>query len=220
VDAILDGIPRSRRAAARAMPNCSAHRGTAGQVDGHLRLCPGEADRTQLLPPNISALRLAGRVRRSSRTTWRADQVGVGASSAWIAPGKRTDVWRIPLGVPVFGLVRAAVGRSAALSSLGPTTPLPSRLPIPTSGYRAGIGYWHGVRGSLRRKGPSWELRVYLGRDPISGRKRYATRNVRGPRRQAERVLREMVTAAEAGATHRGGCDLRGVVRGLAGPCA
>lgn len=62
-----------------------------------------------------------------------------------------------------------------------------------------------GVRGSLRRKGPSWELRVYLGRDPVSGRKRYATRNVRGPRRQAERVLREMVTAAEAGTTHRAG---------------
>jgi integrase len=46
---------------------------------------------------------------------------------------------------------------------------------------------------------------VYLGRDPVSGRKCYATRNVRGPRRQAERVLREMVTAAEAGATHRAG---------------
>jgi integrase len=61
------------------------------------------------------------------------------------------------------------------------------------------------MRGSLRRKGPSWELRVYLGRDPVSGRKRYATRNVQGARRVAERVLRDMVTAAEAGVTHRAG---------------
>lgn len=61
------------------------------------------------------------------------------------------------------------------------------------------------MQGFIRRRGASWELRVYLGRDPVSGRKRYATRSVRGPRRQAERVLRGMVTAAEAGATHRAG---------------
>jgi hypothetical protein len=59
------------------------------------------------------------------------------------------------------------------------------------------------MRGFIRRRGASWELRVYLGRDPVSGRKGYATRSVRGPRRDAERVLREMVAAAEAGATHR-----------------
>lgn len=61
------------------------------------------------------------------------------------------------------------------------------------------------MKGFLRRRGSSWELRAYLGRDPVSGRKRYATRSVRGPRKDAERVLREMVAAAEAGATHRAG---------------
>lgn len=62
-----------------------------------------------------------------------------------------------------------------------------------------------GVRGSIRRRGASWQLRVYLGRDPVSGRKRYTTRSIRGPRRDAERVLRQMVTAAEVGSTHRAG---------------
>ena len=32
------------------------------------------------------------------------------------------------------------------------------------------------MKGYMRPRGPSWELRVYLGRDPVSGRKRYATR--------------------------------------------
>jgi integrase len=61
------------------------------------------------------------------------------------------------------------------------------------------------MRGSIRRRGSGWELRVYLGRDPVSGRQRYASRTVRGSRPLAERALREMVAAAEAGATHRAG---------------
>jgi hypothetical protein len=55
------------------------------------------------------------------------------------------------------------------------------------------------MKGFMRRRGPSWELRVYLGRDPVSDRKRYATQSVRGSKRRAERVLRDMVAAAEAG---------------------
>jgi integrase len=46
---------------------------------------------------------------------------------------------------------------------------------------------------------------VYLGRDPVSRRQRYASRTVHGPRARAERALRDMVVAAEAGATHRAG---------------
>ena len=61
------------------------------------------------------------------------------------------------------------------------------------------------MKGYMRRRGPSWELRVYLGRDPVSGNKRYATRSVHGSKRAAERVLRDMVSAAEAGVTHRAG---------------
>ena len=61
------------------------------------------------------------------------------------------------------------------------------------------------MRGSIRRRGASWELRVYLGRDPVSGRQRYASRTVQGPRSRADRVLRDMVAAAEAGVTHHAG---------------
>lgn len=45
-----------------------------------------------------------------------------------------------------------------------------------------------------------WEVRVYLGRDPDTGRKRYKSRTVRGPKREAERVCRDLVTEAEAAA--------------------
>ena len=55
------------------------------------------------------------------------------------------------------------------------------------------------MRGFIHRRGPSWELRVYVGRDPVTGKKKYATRSVRGTRADAERVLRDMVTAAERG---------------------
>lgn len=65
------------------------------------------------------------------------------------------------------------------------------------------------MRGSMRRRGSSWELRVYLGHHPVTGAKRYATRSVRGPRADAERILRQMAAAAEAGATHRAGATFR-----------
>jgi hypothetical protein len=51
----------------------------------------------------------------------------------------------------------------------------------------------------------------------MSGKKRYATRSVRGSRRAAERVLRDMVAAAEVGATHRAGATL-GELCEMAGP--
>jgi integrase len=55
------------------------------------------------------------------------------------------------------------------------------------------------VKGSMRQRGPSWELKVYLGVDPVSGRERYATKTVRGGKREAQRVLNEMVRKAEQG---------------------
>jgi hypothetical protein len=55
------------------------------------------------------------------------------------------------------------------------------------------------MRGFIRRRGPSWELRVYLGAHPVTGRKQYLTRSVRGPREHAERVRHDMVAAAELG---------------------
>ena len=37
------------------------------------------------------------------------------------------------------------------------------------------------MKGFMRQRGASWELRVFLGPDPLAGKKRYATRTVRSP---------------------------------------
>ena len=55
------------------------------------------------------------------------------------------------------------------------------------------------MRGFIRRRGDAWELRVYLGQDAVIGKKRYATKSVRGSRAEAERVLARMVTGADQG---------------------
>lgn len=53
------------------------------------------------------------------------------------------------------------------------------------------------MSGHLRKRGEAWELRVYLGRDPVTGRKRYNTRTLRGVgKREAERQLAAMVAGA------------------------
>jgi integrase len=59
------------------------------------------------------------------------------------------------------------------------------------------------MKGFMRQRGESWELRVFLGYDPVSGKQRYATRSVRGGKREAQRVLAEMVTEAERGLSTR-----------------
>ena len=59
------------------------------------------------------------------------------------------------------------------------------------------------MKGFMRRRGDAWELRVYLGTDPVTGKQRYATRTVRGGKREAQRVLNEMVTDAERGLSVR-----------------
>ncbi len=59
------------------------------------------------------------------------------------------------------------------------------------------------MKGFMRRRGDAWELRVYLGTDPVTGKQRYATRTVRGGKREAQRVLNEMVTDADRGLSVR-----------------
>jgi len=59
------------------------------------------------------------------------------------------------------------------------------------------------MKGFMSQRGASWDLRVYLGRDPLTGKKRYATRTVRGGKREAQTALAEMVTEAERGLTVR-----------------
>lgn len=71
------------------------------------------------------------------------------------------------------------------------------------------------MKGFMRQRGASFELRVYLGRDPLTGSKRYVTQRVRGGKREVQTALAELVTEAERGLTVRttatvGTCSRRG----------
>jgi integrase len=69
------------------------------------------------------------------------------------------------------------------------------------------VSHWEMVMdGSLRQRGPSsWELRVYDGTHPDSGKDRYATRTVRGSRRDATAELE--VFAAQVAKPRRRALD-------------
>jgi integrase len=54
------------------------------------------------------------------------------------------------------------------------------------------------MTGSMRERGEgSWQLRVYVGRDPKSGRKRYTERTFHGGQRQAGRALAALALEVE-----------------------
>ncbi|MGH9304124.1 MAG: N-terminal phage integrase SAM-like domain-containing protein [Acidimicrobiales bacterium] len=55
------------------------------------------------------------------------------------------------------------------------------------------------MRGHLRQRGDSWELRAFVGRDPTTGRKKYPTRSFRGTKRAAESELSKLVTEVVKG---------------------
>jgi integrase len=57
--------------------------------------------------------------------------------------------------------------------------------------------------GSMRLRGEAWELKVYLGRDAVSGRKRWAYRTFRGGKREAQRALSAMVAEVDRGGLAR-----------------
>ena len=46
----------------------------------------------------------------------------------------------------------------------------------------------------MRQRGSSWQLIVHAGRDPVTGKKRYVSRTVKGTKRQAQRELAALVT--------------------------
>src|SRR5271166_7181188 len=61
------------------------------------------------------------------------------------------------------------------------------------------------MAGSIRRRGPnSWQLRIYVGMDPKSGRQRWATRTVRGSERTARRELDRFADEASFARIHDG----------------
>jgi integrase len=53
----------------------------------------------------------------------------------------------------------------------------------------------------MRQRGDAWQLRVYLGRDPVTGRQVLETRTFRGGKRDAQRELARLVAEAERGRT-------------------
>ena len=55
------------------------------------------------------------------------------------------------------------------------------------------------MRGSMRQRGRGWELRVFLGLEPGTGKKLYATKTARGGKREAQQALAEMVAHAADG---------------------
>lgn len=55
------------------------------------------------------------------------------------------------------------------------------------------------MKGSLRPKGRGFELRVYAGRDPVTAKQRYVSRYHPGPKRDAEKALRQLATDVDRG---------------------
>ncbi len=51
--------------------------------------------------------------------------------------------------------------------------------------------------------GSAWELRVYLGADPVNGKQRHPTKTVRAGKREAQRSLNEVIVEAERGLATR-----------------
>ena len=60
----------------------------------------------------------------------------------------------------------------------------------------------------MRQRGSSWELKVYLGRDAVTGRKRWAYQTFRGGKREAQRRLAAMVLDAERGGVGHTGASV------------
>ncbi|MSV91181.1 MAG: hypothetical protein F2754_10800 [Actinobacteria bacterium] len=57
------------------------------------------------------------------------------------------------------------------------------------------------MAGVMRKRGSSWELRVYAGRNALTGKKQWATRTFKGTQREAERALAAFVTEVDRGLT-------------------
>jgi integrase len=80
---------------------------------------------------------------------------------------------------------------------------LASGAPVCQSLANPSVGESGDVSGFMRQRGGSWELRIYAGRDAVTGRKRWVTRTVRGGKREAQRALAAMVAEIDRGGTVR-----------------
>ena len=55
------------------------------------------------------------------------------------------------------------------------------------------------MKGHVRRRGNSWELRAYVGVDPTTSRAKYLTRTFRGGKREADEALARFVAEVSGG---------------------
>ena len=55
------------------------------------------------------------------------------------------------------------------------------------------------MKGHLRRRGNAWELRAYVGIDPITNRQKYLTRTFRGGEREADEALARFTNEVSGG---------------------
>jgi integrase len=56
------------------------------------------------------------------------------------------------------------------------------------------------MKGHIRERGKNWVVVVDLGKDPTTGKRRQHWETVKGPKRDAQRRLREILTSVEGGA--------------------
>jgi integrase len=59
------------------------------------------------------------------------------------------------------------------------------------------------MRGSIERRGKSWRIRVDVGRDPVTGRRRQLTRTVVGTKREAQEAMARLLVEVGEG-RHQG----------------
>ncbi len=64
----------------------------------------------------------------------------------------------------------------------------------------------------MRRRGDAWELRAYVGVDPVTGRHNYKTRTFRGAKRAAEAELARFVTQVSGGGHGAGDTTLADLI--------
>ncbi|MCA1672605.1 MAG: hypothetical protein LC799_10505 [Actinobacteria bacterium] len=69
------------------------------------------------------------------------------------------------------------------------------------------------MQDTMRQRAPgSGELKAYLGRDAVSGKKRWAYRTLRGGKREAQRALAALVAEAERGSLARTKATVSGLL--------
>lgn len=56
------------------------------------------------------------------------------------------------------------------------------------------------MAGSIRKRGEnSWEIQITLGKDPVTGKKKRIYKTVKGTKKEAEKVLREILHQVDHG---------------------